>query len=161
MNSSGFRAALLIAASCAAPFALACSACIKDILSGAEFDRRSWDDSANVVVGIVVASRLVEGLNQIEYSLRVEETIKGSSSGLMRVFSSRVIDDWRSELQEISCGGVSISAGDRLLVFSGPDGTAEIGRCSSSRVIEGATAPSATEVKETLDRLREWAKWSP
>ncbi len=157
MNSSGFRAAIILALSGATPFALACSACIKDILSEVEFDRRSWAESSDIFVGLVVASQLVEGLDEIEYDLRVEETIKGSSRAVTRVFSSRVIDDWRSELEEISCGGVSISVGDRLLVFSGRGGTAQIGTCSSSRVIEGAMAPSRAEVKETLDRLRQWA----
>lgn len=137
--------------------ALACSHCIKDILSEVEFDRRGWDYSEHVFVGLVTLSELVPGTSEIRYAVEPEEILKGNPDAVARIYSSRLIREWNG-LKVIACGDLIVSVGDRVIVFASSEGEASLGLCSSSRVIEGAAAPIAAEVERTLDRLRQWSE---
>lgn len=145
--------------SVAAPIAWACSACIKDIMSPAEFDRRAWDSSEHVFVGIVTAtasSRIDEHTLKIEYRLDIEETFKGIVADFdQRIHTTRWLPD-ENGIQVVACGETSISVGDRLLVFSESDGDIAVGRCSNTRVIEGQAAVTRDEARKTLTRVRRW-----
>ena len=144
----------------ATPIAWACSHCIKDILSPAEFDRRAWEASNLVFVGVVVAttsSRLDEFSLEIDYRLDVEEVLKGTADGFdQRIYTRRSVPEWQIGVAEITCGETLVNTGDRLLVFSDSERAIQVGRCSSTRVIEGQAAPSRAEVQETLARARRW-----
>jgi hypothetical protein len=143
----------------ATPIALACSHCIKDILSPAEFDRRSWDSAERVFVGIVTAassSRIDEFTLEIDYRVDVEEVLKGPAGDFdQRVYTSRSVSEWETGLEQITCGETLINVGDRLLVFSALR-EISVGRCSSTRVIEGQAAASPDAVRDTLARIRRW-----
>jgi hypothetical protein len=144
----------------ATPIAWACGHCAKDILSAAEFDRRAWENSDNVLVAIVTAaesSRMNEYTLEIDYRIDVEEVLKGVVDGFdQRLFTTRSISDWKTGIEQITCGDTLINVGDRLLVFADASDAIPIGRCSSTRVIEGIAAASADEVRETLSRVRRW-----
>jgi hypothetical protein len=144
----------------AAPVAWACSACIKDILSPTEFDRRAWDSSEHVFVGIVTAaaaSRINEHTLDIEYRLDVEQTFKGIAADFdQRVHTTRSVPD-ENGIQMIACGETSIRVCDRLLVFSESDGDIAVGPCSNTRVIEGQAAVTRDEARKTLARVRRWS----
>src|SRR5262245_5739027 len=79
----------------AAPMAWACSHCLKDIVSLAEFDRLAWESSDRVFVGIVTAaasSRLDEVTLEIDYRLDVEEVFKGVGDAFDgRIFTRRSV----------------------------------------------------------------------
>lgn len=155
-----YRSWIAIVGILAVPVAWACSACLKDIQSPEEFDRRVWEQAAHVFVGLVLKAELQYQANtesEVIYEVRPEEVFKGDPAAVKRVFSQRHIDSWDSELKTISCGYISVAPGDRLLVVAGPDGRAALGHCSGSRVIEGAEAPADHEVKATLNRFRRWA----
>jgi hypothetical protein len=144
----------------ATSIAWACGHCIRDILSPAEFDRRAWDASNVVFVGIVVAttsSRADEFSLEIDYRLDVEEVLKGTAEDFdERIYTRRSVSEWEIGVAEIACGETLINTGDRLLVFSSSEGAISVGRCSSTRVIDGQAAASRAEVQETLTRLRRW-----
>jgi hypothetical protein len=141
-----------------APVALACSACVKDIMSKEDFDRRSWESASHVFVGFVERAHLQRrerAPSDISYELRAEETFKGDPDQVKRVYSSRMVREW-GEPEEVACGDVAVAAGDRVLVFADSEGNASLGRCSATRVIEGVDASSRDDVQATLARLREW-----
>jgi hypothetical protein len=144
----------------ATPIAWACGHCAKDIMSPAEFDRRAWDNSENVFVAIVTAaqsSRVSEYTLEIDYRIEVEEVLKGVVDDFdQRLFTTRSISDWKTGLEQIACGDTLINIGDRLLVFADASEAIAIGRCSSTRVIEGIAAASVDEVRGTLSRVRRW-----
>lgn len=136
--------------------AIACSACIKDIFSPEEFDRRSWDSSEHVFVGLVVRTELVRDTNEIRYTIDPEEIFKGDPSLVSQVSGRRNIDEWNG-LQTVSCGDLIVSAGDRVLVFASAEGRANLGICSASRRVERSSSPLSRQVESTLARLRDWA----
>jgi hypothetical protein len=146
----------IVAAYLLSSAAIACSACLRDILSPEEFDRRGWDSSAHVFVGLVVRSELVRGENEILYAVDPEEVFKGDPTAVNRISSRRHIDEWGG-LQAVSCGDAVVSAGDRVLIFASADGRSNLGRCSESRVIERASGPISRDDLSTLERLRDWA----
>jgi hypothetical protein len=133
---------------------------VKDILSPADFDRRAWDGSESVFVAIVTAAesvRIDEGMLEIDYRVDVEEVLKGAAGDFdQRLFTTRSVSDWKTGVTEIVCGDLLINVGDRLLVFVESKSAIPIGRCSSTRVIEGIAAASGDEVRETLSRVRRW-----
>lgn len=138
---------------------LACSACIRDIMSPEEFDKRSWDSAEHVFLGLVTKSELVfitGSLPEVVYQVTVEETFKGNPNSVTKVYSRRIVNDWKAGIEEVGCGDITIGSGDRVLLFSRPDSTAYIGTCSSSRVIEGVDAEDESDVRSTLGRLRQW-----
>ncbi len=143
--------------------AWACSSCIRHITPEAEFDRQGWDQSPHVFVGLVVSTRLARDRRSVEYTVTAEERLKGNPRMVTRIFSSLSIGAWSKEfdeeaLAEVSCGHFSIASGDRVLVFSGPNGVAGIGACSWSRVVEGGANPGGEAVQRTLRRLRDWSR---
>jgi len=143
-----------------APLAWACSACVKDIMSKEDFDRRSWESASDVFVGFVESAHMQRREHapaEISYELRAEETFKGDPDQVKRVYSSRMVREW-GEPEYFACGDVSVAAGDRVLVFADSEGNASLGRCSATRVIEGVDASSRDDVQATLARLREWRK---
>jgi hypothetical protein len=144
----------------ATPIAWACGHCVKDILSPAEFDQRAWESSQKVFVAIVTAaesSRINEYTLEIDYRVEVEEVLKGTFDDFdQRLFTTRSISDWKTGIEQIACGDTLINVGDRLLVFADATDAIPIGRCSSTRVIEGIAAASADEVSGTLSRDRRW-----
>lgn len=146
----------------APPIAWACGHCAKDILSPAEFDRRAWESSEKVFVAIVTGAdsvRTNEYTLEIDYRIEVEEVFKGVVDGFdQRLFTTRSISDWRAGEEQIACGDTLINVGDRLLVFADARDVIAIGRCSSTRVIEGIAAASADEVRWMLSRVRQWAR---
>lgn len=146
----------------ATPIAWACGHCARDILSPAEFDQRAWESAENVFVAIVTAaesSRISEYALEIDYRIEVEEVFKGTVDDFdQRLFTTRSISDWKTGVEQIACGDTLINVGDRLLVFAGAPDAIPIGRCSSTRVIEGIAAASADEVRGTLSRVRRWAR---
>ena len=152
--------AIAVAFLVASPFAWACSHCIKDIMSPAEFDRRAWESSNLVFVGVVVAttsSRIDEFTLEIDYRLDVEEVFKGIADHFdQRIYTSRSVPEWESGLEQITCSETIISTGDRLLVFSDSESAIPVGSCSGTRVIEGQAAPPRAEVQETLARVERW-----
>jgi hypothetical protein len=141
--------------------ALACSNCIKAVMTDYEFDRMAWEQSKHVFIATVVASRLIgpnQGRNDIEYTLKANEVLKGEGKAVTRIYGSKEIQDWSSELGLVSCGETSLAVGDRVLVFSGSGGRVGIGLCSASRVVEGASVTNSEAVRRTIERLREWRK---
>jgi hypothetical protein len=143
----------------ATPIALACGHCVRDILSPAEFDRRSWESSERVFVGIVTAAssaRINEFTLEIDYRLEVEEVLKGRADRFdQRIYTSRSVPEWETGVREITCGETLINVGDRLLVFSDSHAIS-VGRCSGTRVIEGQAAASPDSVRDMLARVRRW-----
>jgi hypothetical protein len=133
---------------------------VKDILSPADFDRRAWEGSDSVFVAIVTAaesSRMNEYMLEIDYRVDVEEVLKGVVDDFdQRLYSTRSVSDWKAGVTEIACGDMLINVGDRLLVFVDSKNAIPIGRCSSTRVIEGIAAASGDEMRETLSRVRRW-----
>lgn len=137
--------------------ALACSACIKSIMSAAQYDEQSWQSSEHVFLGLVTSAELVLRAGagpEIVYKVEPEEVFKGSPASITKVYSTRIINGWNVALEEVGCGSITIGAGDRVLLFSRPDSTAFIGTCSASRVIEGVDADAGVDA--TLGRLRQW-----
>lgn len=124
------RCALTVASAflLATPIAWACGHCVKDILSPADFDRRAWESSERVFVAIVTAA---EPSRMNEHMLEI---------------------DYRVDVEEVLKGVVD-DFGQRLYTTQS---AIPIGRCSSTRVIEGIAAASGDEVRETLSRVRRW-----
>lgn len=146
--------ALLISIS--SEVALACSACIKDILEPEEFDRRAWENSDHIFIGRVRSTELVrlpDGQVEVLYSLKVIETFKGDPEKVSKVLSTGAT---LPDPNAIKCGTLSIDRGDRLLIFSNPTNEAILGLCSPSRVIRGESEVSREERRNTLRRLRSW-----
>lgn len=137
--------------------ALACGACIKSIMSAAEYDERSWQSSEHVFLGLVTSAELVSRAGagpEIVYKVKPEEIFKGNPASITKVYSTRIINGWNVALEEVGCGSITIGVGDRVLLFSRPDNTAYLGFCSASRVIEGVGADAGVDA--TLGRLRQW-----
>jgi hypothetical protein len=139
----------------------ACSSCLKQTMDPLQFDERAWRQSSTVFVALVTHAELVRlpGRSaEIQYRWETEEVFKGDPARVRRVFSARSIAAWQSGLEEGGCASVSISPGDRLLIFdTPPDEFVVIGACSASRVIEGVSAGATTDVRATLERLKRWA----
>lgn len=157
MSRTGNRSIALAVGFMISSGAIACGYCAKDVLSPSEFDEGNWEYAEHVFVAIVTAAELIDGTHEIQYKVRAEEVLKGDPGAVVRISSSRLISQW-SGLQRMVCGEVIISVGDRLIVFADGSGEVGIGRCSATRVIEGAAAPSSGQVQETLRRLREWSE---
>lgn len=145
--------------------ALACSNCVRDIVSAEEWDRRSWDWAEHVFVVTVTAATISEPIqvgasNKVFYTFRIEETLKGEAKPLLALFTQRPVDGWNSDLGTVSCPDVVIAPGDRLLVFS-DDGVSDIyiARCSATRLIESIIDHEASkDGKATMARIRAWSK---
>ena len=157
--------ALLASALLVSAAALACSSCVRDIVSAEEWDRQSWDWAAHVFVVTVTAATIAEPIqdgasNKVFYAFRIEETLKGEAKPLLKLYTQRPVDGWNSELETVSCPETVIAPGDRLLVFS-DDGLSDIyvARCSATRLIESIADRSlTTEGRATLTRIRAWSK---
>jgi hypothetical protein len=142
-----------------AEIVLACSACIKDILSPEGFDRRSWINSKHVFTGRVISVTQVResnGHTELQYKLDVIETFKGDPDSVAKISSYWDGLSTESEMRPITCGELTIERGDHLLVFSNSDGEVYLGTCSASRVIRGLNAISREERRDTIGRLRKW-----
>jgi hypothetical protein len=141
--------------------AIACSNCIKAVMTDYEFDRTAWEQSKHVFIATVVASRLIgpnQGRNDIEYTLKANEVLKGDAKAVTRIYGSKELQDWNSEIGAVSCGETPVVVGDRVLVFSGSGGRVSVGPCSASRVVEGASVANSEAVRGTIQRLRVWQK---
>ena len=129
-------------------------------MSPEEFDKRSWEFSEHVFSGLVTSSELVlisGSQPEVVYEVEVEETFKGNPSLVTKIYSTRIVNNWNTGVEEVGlCGYPTIGSGDRLLLFSRPDRTAYVGYCSDSRIIEGISAEKIIEVSATLRRLRQW-----
>jgi hypothetical protein len=126
-----------------------------------QFDERAWRQSRTVFVALVTDAELVRlpGRSaEIQYRWETEEVFKGDPARVRRVFSGRSISAWQNAIEEVSCASVSISPGDRLLIFdTPPDNFVVVGACSASRVIEGVSAGPSADVRATLERIKRWA----
>jgi hypothetical protein len=141
------------------PVAWACSACDRDIADPADYDKRSWDGSSTVFVARVTKAeaRDVGNLSvEITYSIEPEEVFKGEPSAVKRVYSQRTVNGWEASLRFVDCGHVSVTPGDRLLIFAASDGEVMLGLCSASQVIEGVGATKPVRIAGSLKRLRRW-----
>jgi hypothetical protein len=157
MNRTHSRAVAVMIGFMLTSGAVACSYCAKDVLSASEFDQRSWEYAEHVFVALVTGAELIEEAHEIQYKVRADEVFKGNPNSVARIGSQRPINAW-GDLQEMVCGEVIVSVGDRLIVFADGSGKVAIGRCSPTRVIEGSATPSDQQVQDTLRRLREWSE---
>lgn len=144
------------------PVALACSSCLRDLIPVAEFDQRSWDEADHVFVAIVTRAEIQSPLqpnssNEIRYSYRIEELLKGKRKTRLNVYTSRSVEAWDTDVQLVGCGDIVIVPGDRLLIFSDGKSDVYIGRCSASRVIQSILDGRKTSSSGTIQRLRAWA----
>jgi hypothetical protein len=145
------------------PVAWACSSCLKSTLSAEDFDRQGWQQSASVVVGLVTRAEIhfnPGSVARVVYSVRVEESFKGNLNQFLRVYSTRPVQAWprSNDLEEVSCGHLTISPGDRVLVFASGVRDVVIAPCSLSRVIEGVAAAPKDDIAATIARLRQWSR---
>jgi hypothetical protein len=141
------------------PVAWACSACGRDVIDPAEYDKQAWDGSSVVYVGRVTRAEARDRGNssfEITYSVEPEEVFKGQPSSVKRVYSERPVNGWQSRMQIVDGGSVSVAPGDRLLIFGTPEGEALLGLCSASQVIEGRGVSQPERIAGSLKRLRSW-----
>lgn len=149
---------LVISSLCLASESFA-SVCGRLIWDAEEVDRRDWDNSDNVYVGLVEEARIryqESAMPRIYYTLKVEEIFKGNPEATLSIYSSRIVNEWNAELQEVLLGSTAIiTVGDRLLVYSNSEEVV-INGCTASRVVESLFAGINERNAATLQRLRAW-----
>lgn len=146
------------------PVAWACSACGRDIIDPAEYDKQAWYGASVVYVGRVTQAQARDRGNssfEITYSVEPEEVFKGQPSSVKHVYSERTVNGWQSGIKVVDCGSVSVAPGDRLLIFATPAGEALLGLCSASQVIEGLGVSKPERIAGSLKRLRSWRDAGP
>jgi hypothetical protein len=137
--------------------AAACVACISEVIGIEETDRRAWDSSEYVLAATVLQAHLnpeptVDGYYEVLYKVSVNEVFKGHASGVLKIYSTRIVNSWKSELYAIStCGHAVIVPGDTVLVFADSEGEARLGTCTPSRVIF-----NSNEDRAAIKRLERW-----
>lgn len=151
---------LLVSSVCFATESFA-SACGRLIWDAEEVDRRDWDNSDTVYVGLVEEARIrypETGFPRVYYTLKVEEVFKGKPVATLAVYSHRIVNEWNAKLQEVLLGSSAIIAvGDRLLVYSNSNDVV-ISGCTASRVVESQLDGINERNAATLQRMRAWRR---
>ena len=136
---------------------LACSACPSQVIGIEKSDRRAWKSAEYVFAATVRQAELNpepvrDRQYEVTYKVSVDEVFKGQVKGVFKIYSTRIVNSWNSEMAEISlCGHAVVVPGDSVIIFANSNGEARLGMCTPSRV-----RSHSNEDREAIKRLERW-----